>query len=239
MKVVQSSAETHLSKLSYILRFHRRLRSISQIEMSELLQMSPRNYQRLENGEVEPQLSTLSKICHVLKIPITVFANTNELNIYDLREVATADETTDFLERQKISTLNEDIQFIKNIIAADCKGETAQMAMRASVKANKAFIDDQLRDHYFKSDSSEIEIDQYLIGKSCVEIWETVFRLKLNRVIVENAYLLPVGFKVFQEFHYDVNPNIENPTSECFMRDITDRRALEYWLRSHLNTRNF
>lgn len=225
------TVNTTLQKLSYVLRFYRRKKAISQTDMSELLGISTRNYQRLELGEVEPKLETLSKISKILDVQISTFFDLGGVNLLSMNEFGTKEE---ILISKELALENKysDMNYIRNIIQEDKKhkfenGSDFQVQMRGT----DAVLNDSFKAHV-KSNSSVINVDNAVINGSVVDRWEMAHRLKLKSAMYENYYILPIGFKAFQLYLFNLNANPDNPTSECYLRDITDRYSLEVWMKS-------
>lgn len=220
-----------LQKLSYVLRFYRRRKSISQNDMSELLGISTRNYQRLELGEVEPKLETLSKISKILDVPMSTFFDLESVTLLSMNEFSTRDE---IISANKLAKENKysDLNYVRNIIEKDKKQSfDKDPQFQIQMQGTEALFDDSFAS-FAKSKSSRFNVDDMLIRGSVVDRWEMSYRLKLKSAMYENYYILPVGFKALQIFHFNMNTNPDNPSCDCYVRDITDRFNLEVWMKS-------
>ena len=57
-----------MSRWSNMIKEYRKIRNYSQEEMAELLEISPRHYQRIENKESNPSIELFGKIVKILQI---------------------------------------------------------------------------------------------------------------------------------------------------------------------------
>lgn len=224
-----------LNKISYILRFYRRLKGCSQAEMAEALQISPRNFQRLEMGEVEPKLETLSRIAKFLGLPISSLIRMTDLDELSISEISSTAERVAYHELEKtVTASNEDLRFVQRMIELDKKRlPTESSCMAAELKGTVATMTENLA-KLIGFESTVVDVQPYALKASTVERWELIFRHGLTEALIETMYAFPKGFKVLQHFHYNLNPNPDNPTSSMFVRDVTDRHAMTVWL-SKLN----
>lgn len=197
--------------------------------MSELLGISTRNYQRLEIGEVEPKLETLSKISNILDVPMSTFFDLYSVNLLSINEFLTRDEIITASELLKTNK-NSDLNYVKNIIEKD-KLHNGSGGYQIQMRGTEALLCDEFV-AMAKTKSNRINVDETLVKGSVVDRWEMAHRLKLKSAMYENYYILPVGFKAFQIYHYNINANPDNPTSDSYLRDITDRCNLENWMKS-------
>lgn len=219
-----------VQKISYILKFYRRSKNFSQQNMAELLNISHRNYQRLECGEVEPKLETLSQISSILNISTSSLLCSSNVKVLDLSELSTYNEFKNFKEvEQKAELLDHTLLFAKMLIENDKKINPNQLAPVAKVEGDRAYLCPILKE-LIGSDTNQIDVDDFLMFGNCVERWEIVFRNKLKNPIIENTFIFPKGIFVFEEYHYNLNPSPDNPTTECLIRDVTDRHNLEQWV---------
>lgn len=219
-----------IQKISYILKFYRRVKRYSQQDMAELIEISHRNYQRIEAGEVEPKLERLGLISKVLNIPVSNLLCSSNLKVLDLSEISTFNEYKNFKEIESESDyLNHSLLFAKMLIEEDKRIKPETIAPIVRVEGDKAFLCPTLREHVGLNEE-RINIDDHLTFGTCVERWEIVFRNKLMNPIIENTLIFPKGVFVFEEYHYNVSPNPDNPTSECLIRDITNRHQLQDWI---------
>lgn len=219
-----------IQKISYILRFYRRAKNFSQQNMAELLNISHRNYQRLENGEVEPRLETLSQISSILNISTSSLLCSTNLKVLDLSELSTYNEFKKFKEVEREADLvDHTLLFARMLIENDKKINPNQLAPVAKVEGNKAYLCPTLKE-LIGTDSDQIDIDDYMMYGNCVERWEIVFRNKLQNPIIEDTFIFPKGIFVFEEYHYNLNTSPDNPSTECLIRDVTDRHNLEQWV---------
>lgn len=220
-----------LNKISYILRFYRRLKGYSQAEMAEALQISPRNFQRLEMGEVEPKLETLGRIAKFLELPISSLIRMTELDEFSIAEVSSSAERVAYHELQQVlTTSQEDLQFVHRMIELDKKQMPAESSrMAAEIKGTVATMTEDLA-KLIGFENTVVDVQPYALRASTVERWELIFRYGLTEALIETMYAFPKGFKVLQHFHYKLNPNPDNPTSSMYVRDVTDRHTMSEWL---------
>lgn len=220
-----------INKISYILRFYRRLKGFSQAEMAEALQISPRNFQRLEMGEVEPKLETLGRIAKFLELPISSLIRMTAVEDLLISDVSSSTERTNYRDLNNVVTYDqEDVRFVQRMIELDKKrlpNESSGMA--AELKGTVATMTENLS-ALIGFENSVIDVQPYALKVSTVERWEIIFRYGLTEALIETMYAFPKGFKVLQHFHYNLNPNPDNPTSSMYVRDVTDRHHMTVWL---------
>lgn len=221
-----------LKKISYLIRFYRRQKNISQIEMANDIGISFRNLQRLENGEVEPKLETLNKIASYMQISISSLIRPTDGQILSIREHLTSKEYYSFKDFNLKSMLTlGDIKFVQNLVKDDQQERPRpELGLYAALDGTSVVFSSKLG-KLTGITSKYNNVDSFVVTGSCMERWEYVFRAKMKQAHIENHYLFPNGFKVFEEFHFNLRPNPEAPTSECFIRDVTSRYELEQWLR--------
>ncbi|WP_413288197.1 helix-turn-helix domain-containing protein [Bdellovibrio sp. HCB337] len=225
-----------LQKIGYILRFHRRLKEFSQHQMAEALGISTRNFQRIEAGQVEPKLETLMRIAKILEISLSSLVRPTDASMLMVRDVSSAEETAVFQELQKATTANnEDLNYAEKLIAQDRMTGMPDKSLQAQLTGTVAKISGDLA-NLIGTDSHTIDIHPCVVFGSAAERWEFVFRNNLKQAVIENTFIFPKGLKVFQEFHYNMNPNPDNPTSEIYIRDITESQNLATWI-SHIKTK--
>ncbi|QDK37980.1 helix-turn-helix domain-containing protein [Bdellovibrio sp. NC01] len=218
-----------IKKIGYILRFYRRQKGLSQIDMAESLGVSSRNYQRLELGEVEPRLETLSRISKVLDISLSSLIRVTDSENLSIGDLATANEQMQFRDLNlQTQSSDQDLQLAERLIAKD-RLDLPTSELSAQLKGTTANLSDNLA-KLVGASAAQIDIQPYVLEGSAVERWELVFRMNLKRALIRNSYLFPNGFIVFEEYHHSLNPNPDNPTSEIYIRDITARHNLEIWL---------
>lgn len=226
-----------VQKISYILKFYRRIKRFSQFDMAEQLEISHRNYQRLEAGEVEPKLETLGQISKILNIPVSSLLCSSQVKVLDLTELASYNEYKNFKKiDMEADYLNHSLLFAKMLIEEDKKINPNTVAPTVRIEADKAFLCPVLKNHVGVAEDI-IHIDDHLAFGTVVERWEIVFRNNLKNPIIENTLIFPKGIFVFEEYHYNMNTNPDNPTSECLIRDITDRFELEKWIVEYKTTK--
>lgn len=220
-----------LKKIGYILRFHRRLKEFSQQQMAESLGISTRNFQRIEAGEVEPKLETLIRIANVLAIPLSSLVRPTDASMLAISEVASTLEHAAFQElHHKTIHNDEDLLLTQKLIAQDSQA-LPSASMEAQLKGTVANVSPALAKH-IGIQCQHIDIHPCVVFGSAAERWEFVFRHNLKRAVIENAYIFPTGFKVFKEYHYNLNPNPDHPTSEIYIRDVTENHNLALWIKN-------
>lgn len=220
-----------LKKIGYILRFHRRLKEFSQHQMAEALGISTRNFQRIEAGEVEPKLETLIRIAKVLDIPLSSLVRPADANMLLIRDVASSEEQSVFQELQKNTLMTSaDLDLASKLIVNDRQTASPDKSLEAHLIGTVAGVSEKLAD-LIGLQTPKIDIHPCVVLGSAAERWEFVFRHNLKKAVIENAYIFPKGFKVFQEFHYDLNPNPDKPTSKIYIRDITESHNLALWIK--------
>lgn len=219
-----------IQKLSYILRFYRRLKNYTQQDMAELINISLRNYQRLEAGDVEPKLETLGQISSVLNLSVSTLLSASEVRVLNLSDLATYNEYKNFhLVNEEADLLDHSLLFAKLLIEEDRKIKPESIAPIVRVEGDKAYLCDELVQKVGLT-KNKVNIDDHLTFGNCVERWEIVFRNKLSNPVIENSLIFPNGFFVFEEYHYNMIANPDNPTTECLIRDVSNRRTLENWI---------
>jgi transcriptional regulator with XRE-family HTH domain len=98
------------------LLFYRKLRNLTQASLSEKANISPRNYQRIEAGEIVPRLDTICQIASALNVEIYNLVSTQDFsslkNIYTkLKKIKNTDETKEKSFKglkDKIHKINEE-----------------------------------------------------------------------------------------------------------------------------------
>ena len=219
-----------IQKISYILKFHRRMRMLSQLDMANLIRISLRNYQRIEAGEVEPKLETLGLISEVLSLPISSLLFSDKLEVYGLKEWASIKEYQSILG---IVNNGEDknscFQFAHLLIEEDKKIVPSSQALSIEVEGERAYLSPALCE--MSGTSKElVNIDDHLVEGSCVERWEMVFREKILNPVIQNTLSFSSGVFVFEEYHFNMSIKPDNPRTSCIVRDVTNRSSLEHYL---------
>jgi transcriptional regulator with XRE-family HTH domain len=220
-----------LKKIGYLIRFYRRKLNQSQIHFAEEIGISFRNLQRLEMGEVEPKLLTLNRIATYMKIPVSALIRPTSGESLFIKEFSTKMEQESFTDTSQKSCLqNEDLKVAQKLILSDQLEEKDKSALHASLDGSRVMLSPELACLTGVTEKFN-EIDDYIAFGSSMERWEYVFRARFKKAVIQNFYYFPKGFKVFEESHYNLNPNPDSPTSECYIKDITARHELETWLR--------
>jgi len=67
---VRTYTEVDMEQFPETLRALRKSRGLTQVRLSELLEVSPRVYNRWENGSAAPRLDTLVKIADILSVTL-------------------------------------------------------------------------------------------------------------------------------------------------------------------------
>lgn len=211
------------------------MKQLSQLEMSSLLEISPRNYQRLEMGEVAPKIETLHQISQILQIPITSLISFKDINLCDIEQLSSKKE------RNALQDLNpfqhEDLQFAISLLKKD-QLEKAINVKDLSKRANSVVdglyscVDDTLAKELGLKNQT-FKVDDYLIDAHIIDRWEAVFRLNLKKAIIESTYLFPCGIKVLQGYHYELSPTPDSPKSKCILKDVTYRYELTNWIKNY------
>lgn len=75
---VRSFAEVDMEQFPDTLRELRKSRGLTQVRLSELLEVSPRVYNRWENGSAAPRLDTLVKIADILGVTLDELVGRSE-----------------------------------------------------------------------------------------------------------------------------------------------------------------
>ena len=102
-----------MKKLQIYIIYYRKLRKISQKELADELNMSQRNFSRIENGEVSINLDLINKIAHLLNV------NPEELlGIGENKKESYINENERQLYRRMIEKRDEEINDLKGIINA-------------------------------------------------------------------------------------------------------------------------
>src|SRR5690606_16281959 len=102
-----------MEKVQNYIAYYRKLRKISQKEMADELNMSQRNFSRIENGEVSINLNLINKIAHLLNV------NPEELlGISENKKESCLNENERQLYRRMIEKRDEEINDLKGIINA-------------------------------------------------------------------------------------------------------------------------
>lgn len=200
--------------------------------MSDDIGISLRNLQRLENGEVEPKLETLGKIASYMQISVSALIRPTDAQTLYIREHLTSKEYYSFKDFNLKSLLTHgDLKFVQNLITGDqMEPPKPELGLYAALDGSSVHFSAKLGELTGVT-SKYNDVDSFVLTGSCMERWEYVFRAKMKQAHIQNQYLFPNGFKVFEEFHFNLRPNPEAPTSECFIRDVTSRYELEQWLR--------
>jgi len=224
-----------LKKIGYILRFYRRAKNLSQIEMSEILGISHRNFQRIEAGQVEPRLETLACIAQYLKVPISALIRPTSRENLLIQDVSTRYEQIDFTTLDQISlATNDDLNFVAKMIERDEQIlPTKENAFEAEIHGTTMTMSDDLA-KLIQAPNSTLDIDQCSVVGNVVERWELLFRLNIKKIVIENIYSMPVGIRIFKSYHHTINPNPDNPWLRFYTRDTTERHRLEKWLKENL-----
>lgn len=219
-----------LKKMGYLIRFHRRKLNLSQIQFADAIGISFRNLQRLEAGEVEPRLETLNLIATYMKIPVSsLIRPTDEINMF-IKEVSTCHEQNYFVHfHNEALILGDDLMLAQKLIQQDSI-HSFDKSFYAFLDGTKVQLSEELSLITGVTEQNS-EIDNYVAFGTSLERWEYVFRAKMNKAIIQNYYFFPKGFKVLEEYHFNLKPNPDSPTSECYIRDITARYELESWLK--------
>lgn len=220
-----------LKKIGYLVRIYRRQNFMSQAQMANALQISHRGLQRLEAGNHEPKLETLQKISEFLEIPISALLRPTSNDNLQIKDFTTDNE---FIELNELLKDTEaDVTFAKKLIMQD--QSHPDFKLHAELDASRVWLSPELA--RITGTSTEIRtIDSHVLYGSSFERWELVFRLNLKKAVIHNHYMFETGYKVFEEYHYDLRPNPDAPTSKCVIRDVTHKHELENWIRSVSNS---
>jgi transcriptional regulator with XRE-family HTH domain len=220
-----------LKKISYVLRFYRRIKGCSQLEMAEILGISARNFQRLEMGEVEPKLETLVRIAQSLNVPVSSLIRNTDQESLSIFDVSSYRERSEFQElSRKTQKNNEDLHFAEKLVAKD-RCELPDKEHEAQLVGNIATLSETALKLSGLSQAT-FDIQPFVMLGSAAERWEFAFRRNLKRAVIENVYTFPIGIVVLQEYHHNLEPNPDNPRSEIYLRDISGRHNLDMWLKS-------
>lgn len=220
-----------LKKIGYILRFYRRAKGFSQQEMANVLGVSPRNFQRLEMGEVEPRLETLVRIAQALDIQVSsLVRNTDEENL-SMSDVSTYCERSMFRElEQRTQASAEDLKFAERVIAKD-RQILPDNQFEASMSGNTVTLSDASM-KLLELPLRSFDTQSFVMLGCPAERWEFAFRHNLRSAVLENIYKFPNGIKMLQSYHYEMDPNPDSPKSKMNLRDISGRHNLEAWLKN-------
>lgn len=225
---MKTQIENSIRKIGYLVRFHRRERSLSQTQLADILGISLRGVQRLELGEVEPKLETLHKISDYMKISINSLLRPTCKDLLMIRELTSGHEFEDLLSTFK---QNDDVSLVQHLLREDDVANIhPDKKLHAQLEGNRVRLSSDLA-QLIGTGNVICNIDDYITHGSALERWEFVFRAKLNQAIMQNFYYFPNGFKVFKELHYNIKPDPDSPSSECYIRDITHRYELEKWMK--------
>ena len=222
-----------LKKIGYVLRFHRRLQGLTQIDLAQKLEISHRNLQRIENGEVEPKLMTLNKIASLFKLPISSLVRATDLENLFLVDLTTSNEMEQYNQLlARPLGMQDDVAFAERLVQqdkVDLSGFHNDMA--AVLEGTNLTCSAKLADITGLS-TQAVNIDQFLAYGSSVERWELVCRARIKKALLRNFYHMPKGFKVLESLHMNIDANPDAPVSECLVRDVTYRHQLESWIHS-------
>lgn len=226
------SDKNAIKKIGYIIKFYRRLKGLSQFEMAEQIQISTRNFQRLENGEVEPKLETLQKIARVFGMPIAALIRPTDENILLVDDLSSHRERNNLNEvSAEVKQAGTDLQFAEKIILQDSyQGLPNDFEVMASLDGPMMTITQKLADISGLCPRSKSNLDDYSLDGSSVERWEFIARARIKTALIRNFYMFPSGFRAIESYHPNIDANPDSPRSECFVRDITARYELEQWL---------
>lgn len=226
-----SNTYNSLKKIGYLIRFYRRQKDLSQMVFADELGISFRNLQRLEVGEVEPKLETLHRIATRMNIHVSSFIKPTDAQNLFIKDVSTVTEFESFIEScQKSSSKNEILNFSERLIQQDKQTDKMVLNLSAQIDGTRFILSEALAQLTGVTEIQS-EIDKYIAFGSSLERWEYVFRSNMDKAVIQNFYFFPKGFKVFEEYHFNLKPNPDSPTSECYIRDITARHELETWLK--------
>lgn len=220
-----------LKKIGYTLRFYRRAKGYTQVQMAEALDISTRNFQRLEMGTVEPKLETLIRMARFLEIPVSALIRQTDQHNLAVYSISSFRERAEFADLdQKTLRSNQDLKFARKIVKQDqLLIPTSHFEFRLDgttvtlPEATAKLVGQQ---------TNKSDILSWSITGSLVERWEYIFRHNLKSAVAENMYLCPKGIMTLQIFHHSIDPNPENPTSDAYVRDVSERHSLEMWLRN-------
>lgn len=220
-----------LQKIGYQLRFYRRQLGLTQNQMAEELGISSRNLQRIEMSEIEPKLETLYLIANYLKISVSsLLRPTTEMSL-NIACFSTIKELHHFKEQIEKANPTDDILLAKKLLIKDhLEKIDGKSNLIAGLEGSIVTLSEDLSALTGLATKGE-DINRYVKYGTATERWELVFRAKLTQAVIQNQYIFPKGMKVFEEYHYNLKPNPDAPTSECYIRDITHRHDLETWLK--------
>jgi len=201
--------------------------------MASGLGISLRNFQRLEVGEVEPKLETLIRIAKFLDLPVSALIRTTDDQNLFIQEFSTNSERIQFKNLQNRNHYaNEDLDFVRRLIMRDREITPGPgTGQEAEMKGTVLFMHSEFS-RQMGFDCGQIDMQKYSLMGSPVERWEVVFRLNLKKIHIENAYNFPVGIKIFESYHFRIDPNPDNPMTHCYFRDVTERSNLTSWLKN-------
>lgn len=112
MSYLNNQTKVSMKKLQIYITYYRKLRKISQKEMADELNMSQRNFSRIENGEVSINLGLLNKIAHLLNVSPGELLGITENN----KQENSINENERQLYRRMIEKRDEEINDLKGII---------------------------------------------------------------------------------------------------------------------------
>ena len=114
MSYLNNQTKTSMKKLQIYIIYYRKLRKISQKELADELNMSQRNFSRIENGEVSINLDLINKIAHLLNVNPEELLGITENN----KQENSINENERQLYRRMIEKRDEEINDLKGIINA-------------------------------------------------------------------------------------------------------------------------
>ena len=190
--------------------------------MAEAVHISHRNYQRLESGEIEPKLETVNRIAQFLKINPDSLVKPTNFNCLHFKKFEHADDfkkyinefyvptNSEFLNDSRANHFNSDIEL---------RNSKSEILYQTHISGDSSVVCKSLIELTGAQDIKNI--NDYVVSGNIAEQWEIVYRNNLNQAIVINCFMFPAGFKVFEQFHYHIDPNPTHPISSSLLRDIT------------------
>lgn len=226
------SSFSPVKKLGYVIRFYRRVHNLSQVEMAQRLGISERNFQRLELGQVEPRLDTLQKISTLLNIPVSTLLRPTEMSLFSMCDLSTHQEIEKCVGLKELNEQSlANLTWVHELLNPSADHEMApRCPLHAKINGTKMHLSSELQ-AITGLNGDPHEMDDYLVYGSSVERWEVAFRKKLQKALIVNHFLFPQGYKVFEEYHYEINPEPDSLSSKCYVRDITANHSLEHWIK--------
>lgn len=225
-----------LKKLGYVVRFYRRQLGYTQIQMASALDISSRNFQRFEIGQVEPKLSTLFRISRLVGVPTShLIRPTTEKSLFRL--LSSKNELDGYTELDRSGNRDAtDLKFTQTLVEKDRADDAiVSQEFGAFLEGNIAHLSPGMQ-KFTGISTEKCDIQPIVVLGSAVERWELAFRLNLRTIMIDNALLVPNGLKFVREHHVNLNPDPENPKSEVYFRDVTDRHHLEDWIKMTYQT---